>query len=88
MHGPVCVVSVCAGFVTINKESGIICLVYYMAQEYLDPTQKSWFPGAQANITKVCITYLLFDVFAAGFCATDQQLEERLEANVLYNYAA
>jgi hypothetical protein len=49
-------VSVCAGLVTIDEERGIIRLVHYTAQEYFERTQSTWFPGAEDDITTVCIT--------------------------------
>jgi hypothetical protein len=35
-----------------------------------------------------CVTYLSFDVFESGFCATDEGFEERLQLIPLYDYAA
>ncbi len=81
-------VSVCAGLVTVDEESGIIRLVHYTTQEYLERTQKQWFPDAESAITTTCVTYLSFIVFETGFCTTDRQFEERLRLNPLYDYAA
>ena len=80
--------SVCAGLVTIDEQSGIVRLVHYTTQEYFKRTGTSWFPNAQVDITSVCVTYLLFDVFKAGFCQSDKEFEARLQTNVLYDYAA
>ncbi|KAI9766762.1 MAG: hypothetical protein M1839_004766 [Geoglossum umbratile] len=80
--------SVCAGLVTIDKQSGIVRLVHYTTQEYFEWTWTSWFPSAQMDITNVCITYLLFDVFETGFCQSDREFKARLRTNVLYDYAA
>ena len=84
------IVSVCAGLVTVNKESQIIRLVHYIAQEYFERTesQSRWFPNAQTDITKICITYLSFRQFVNGFCQTDDEFEERLQSNKLYDYAS
>lgn len=38
------VVAFCAGLVTIDKESGIIRLAHYTAQEYFERTWEQWFP--------------------------------------------
>jgi ankyrin repeat protein len=81
-------ISVCAGLATVDKESNIIRLVHYTAQEYFERTQTHWFPDAEINITTTCVTYLLFDVFKSGVCQTDDELEERLRSNPLYGYAA
>jgi len=81
-------VSVCAGLVTIDDESNVIRLVHYTTQEYFERRQDKWFPNAEIGITKTCITYLLFDVFESGFCLTDEDFENRLLLNPLYDYAA
>ncbi|KAH7070273.1 nucleoside phosphorylase, partial [Paraphoma chrysanthemicola] len=81
-------VSVCSGLVTVDEESHIIRLVHYTTQEYFQQTQQYWFPDAEADITKVCVTYLSFSVFESGPCPTDDEFEERLQLNKLYRYAA
>lgn len=82
------IVSVCAGLVTIDKESNIIRLVHYTAQEYFERTQSQWFPNAQANITTICVLYLSFDKFESGICQNNDEFKQRLELNKLYDYAA
>lgn len=81
-------ISVCAGLVTVDQGSDIIRLFHYTAQEYFQQTQKQWFPDAGDDITRTCVTYLSFDDFEAGFCATDAEFEERLRSHQLYDYAA
>jgi hypothetical protein len=81
-------ISVCAGLVTVNEESGIIRLIHYITQEYFERTQKDWFPRGQTDIATTCVTYLSFNIFKTGFCQTDEELEARLRNNPLYNYAA
>ncbi|KAJ5653623.1 hypothetical protein N7490_000626 [Penicillium lividum] len=81
-------VSVCAGLVTVDEESDIIRLVHCTAQEYFERTQKHWFPDAEIYITKVCVSYLSFDIFESGACRTFDELEERMQLNKLYSYAA
>jgi hypothetical protein len=55
------IVSVCAGLVTVDEESDIIRLVHYTTQEYFERTWRSWFPKASEDITKTCVTCLLFE---------------------------
>jgi ankyrin repeat protein len=81
-------VSVCAGLVTIDEESGIIRLVHYTTQEYFERTQRQWFPKAESEITTTCVTYLSFDTFKSGYCRSDKEFEQRLQLNKLYDYAA
>jgi hypothetical protein len=97
------IVSECAGLVTVDKKSDIIRLVHYTTQEYLQ-THMFWLnpqkdpamlqnndaamADAQKYITIICVTYLLLDNFETGFCTTDDEFEERLESNILYDSAA
>jgi hypothetical protein len=83
-------VSVCVGLVTVDEESAIIWLVHYTTQEYFERTQKRWFPQAETetDIATICVTYLSFDVFETGICQNDEEFEERLQSNPLYDYAS
>ncbi|KAK3371093.1 hypothetical protein B0T24DRAFT_491973, partial [Lasiosphaeria ovina] len=46
------------------------------------------FPGAERNVTDVCVTYLSFDPFATGTCRNDEDFRARLRSHPLYDYAA
>ena len=81
------VVSVCAALVTVDEESRIVRLVHYTTQEYFERTHGDWFPNAEVDITRTCVTYLSFDVFEHGFCHTDEAFEERLWSNPFFEYA-
>ncbi|KAJ9353099.1 hypothetical protein DTO280E4_7527 [Paecilomyces variotii] len=81
-------ISVCAGLVTYSEESHIIALVHYTAKEYFEREWSSWFPHAQGNIGRICVTYLCYDSFESGCCETLEDYEERCRRYPLYNYAA
>ncbi|KAI6765005.1 hypothetical protein HG531_012104 [Fusarium graminearum] len=81
-------VSVCAGLVTVDEESGIIRLVHYTTQEYLKRTREQWFRDPESVIATTCVTYLSFIVFETGLCKTDHKFEERLRSSPFYDYAA
>jgi Ankyrin repeats (3 copies) len=81
-------VSVCAGLVTIDRESNVIRLVHYTTQEYFQRIRMDRFPKAQTEIARTCLTYLLFDIFAEGSCSSDKHMETRLQENPLLHYAA
>jgi len=81
-------ITICAGLVTVDEESDIIRLVHYTTQEYLEQIQKSWFPDAQREITRTCVTYLAFEAFSAGMCYSGEDLEERLSSNPLFAYSS
>jgi ankyrin repeat protein len=60
-------VSVCAGLVTFEEESQIIRLVHYTTQEYFERKRATLFPQAQNDITRTCLTFLLFEKFKAPY---------------------
>ncbi|KAI1658114.1 hypothetical protein F4813DRAFT_357404 [Daldinia decipiens] len=80
--------SVCAGLVTIDIQSGIIRLVHYTTKQYFDKTRDYWFPKAEAKITDACVTYLSFDVFENGSCQSDEDIQERVNSNPFFEYSA
>ncbi|KAK4167514.1 ankyrin repeat-containing domain protein, partial [Cladorrhinum sp. PSN259] len=66
------IVSVCAGLVTVDRESGIIRLVHHTAQEYFQRTRPIWSNLVQQDyFASICLTYLCFDYFADQTTAPD-----------------
>jgi hypothetical protein len=80
-------VSVCAGLVTLDRESNIIRLVHHTTQEYFERICMGQFPDAQISITITCLTYVSFDILA-GHCNSDEELKNRLQKYPLLRYAA
>jgi ankyrin repeat domain-containing protein 50 len=80
--------SVCAGLVTIQRESQTIILVHHTAQEYFKRQGNKHFPQAQLDMATICLTYLSFDVFEEGPCASYEELEKRLQEYPFLEYAA
>lgn len=56
-------VSLCAGLVTIDRESHVIRMVHYTAQDYFERVRNEMFPTIQVEIAKACINYLQLDDF-------------------------
>ena len=82
------IVSVCAGLVTVDKESSIIRLVHYTTQEYFQRVRLEWNPGTQEEIAASCLTYLSFETFKSGSCPSDKTFEHRLAENQFFDYSA
>ncbi|KAK2612508.1 hypothetical protein QQS21_001446 [Conoideocrella luteorostrata] len=80
--------SLCSGLVTIDRKSDIIRLVHHSTGEYFRGQGKSFLSGADKQICSSCITYLSFDVFESGFCASDQVFEKKLRNYPFYRYAS
>jgi hypothetical protein len=78
-------VSFCVGIVTIDREGGIIRLVHYTIQKYLEKE----LPRVRANIeiARTCLSYLTLDVFSMP-CDNEDSLNERIRKYKLSSYAA
>ncbi|KAH7366579.1 ankyrin repeat domain-containing protein [Pyrenochaeta sp. MPI-SDFR-AT-0127] len=81
-------VSVCAGLVVVDQHSAVIRLVHYTAQEYFEQIGNTWNPDGQLHVATTCLTYLCFDAFRSGYCATSKEFDERLQQNHFLDYAA
>lgn len=77
--------SVCAGLVTDNNESGIIRLIHYTTLEFFRQTGRDWLRDMQADLAETCLTYLLYDCFRVGTCKANQAFEAEFD---FYKYAA
>ncbi|KAI0137469.1 hypothetical protein BJ170DRAFT_590398 [Xylariales sp. AK1849] len=52
-------ISVCAGLAIVDEQSKIIRLIHYTTQEYFERSWQEWFPGAEEDIARSCLRYLL-----------------------------
>lgn len=81
-------VSVCAGLVTVDEQSGVIRLVHYTTQEYFERTRQQWFPEADRDISLKCLTYLSFSTFDSDLCQCGLEWDKRIKENPFFLYAA
>ncbi|KAK4112126.1 hypothetical protein N656DRAFT_768782 [Canariomyces notabilis] len=88
LHETEFMVSVCAGLVTVDRESDQIRLVHYTTQSYLERTRTARFPEARSTIAKTCLAYLLFRPFAERYCLRKAELYTRLRNYPFLRYAA
>lgn len=79
-------ISVCAGIVIIDQQSGIIRMVHYTAQDYIERIRDSQLPP-QIDVARTCLTYLGFDIFDNP-CLNRKSVEVRLKQYRLSRYAA
>lgn len=88
LTAPKYLISICGGLVAIDQESDIIRLVHYTAQEYFKVKNFDYFPNAEANVTSICLRYLLLEEFGKGYCTDPQQMKARVFRYPLLDYAA
>ncbi|KAL8910022.1 MAG: hypothetical protein Q9171_004682 [Xanthocarpia ochracea] len=81
-------VSVCAGIITVDQESGQVRLVHYTAQDYLERNPVIHPASAQAQMTETCITYLSLDNIGQKPCVDFEDLLARCELYPFVQYAA
>ena len=81
-------VSVCAGLVTIERESSIIRLVHYTTQQYFERTRSKLFPFAQTEIARTCLVYLSFNTFVHDCKGGDADVRSLLKRYPFLRYAA
>lgn len=82
------IVGVCAGLVTIDKESDIIRLAHYTTQEYFEQNWTLWFPNANRCIATISLTYLSYEQFSAKPAQSWEEYRQRQRDNCFYEYAA
>ncbi|MCJ1378973.1 hypothetical protein MMC17_002072 [Xylographa soralifera] len=82
------VVSVCAGLIMVDSESGIVRLIHYTMQEYFDRTRDSHFADANNIVLAACIKYMFFEEFETGFCENSWSFRSRLDENAFLDYVA
>jgi len=79
-------ISVCAGIVTIDRESGIVRLVHYTAQRYLEEHFKGL--NLKVDVVRGCLTYLGLEVFREPCDLQDgTPLRNRVENYPFLGYA-
>ena len=74
--------------ITIDKESNLVRLIHYTAQEYFDRNPILTPSSAQEKITKTCISYLSLIDIAQGPCRNDRAMLQRLSSKPFLGYAA
>lgn len=91
------ILDICRGLTAMDDESRKLRLAHFTVKEYLISAGISQGPVADyhmppgtsnAELAKVCLTYLMFDDFGVGACSTIEELEYRRKQHLLYGYAA
>jgi ankyrin repeat protein len=81
------ILSACAGLLTIDDESSLVRLVHYTAQDYFENRWREWFPNAEIQISRACVSYLSYRAFDQ-LCPSADEVEQRVAQHVFYRYAA
>ena len=82
------ILDACEALITVQRESNIVRLVHYSAQEFFEKTSNVHFPEVRTLIALKCLTCLSLRHLRAGPCDADEELEHRLEETPLLEYAA
>ncbi|KAL7819527.1 hypothetical protein V8C44DRAFT_318370 [Trichoderma aethiopicum] len=83
------IIEACGGFLAVDADAGTLRLADVWMSGWLKANWPDWLHDTpEGIITTVCLSYLLFDDFGAGFCTSDDEFEERLRSYPFYRYAA
>lgn len=80
------ILSVCAGLLTVDKMTGVVRLIHYTTQEYLESIM--WEDHTKHDIALDCVTYMSPHPFRSGGTSDQSALDQRLRENAFYRYAA
>ncbi|KAF7939835.1 hypothetical protein EAE99_001640 [Botrytis elliptica] len=80
--------TVCAGLVVIDPESGVIRLCHFTLQEYFERHRAKFFPNSGVLITQACIRYLSLDNFREPERPDRETIKTRLKEYPLLSYAS
>ncbi|EPE36656.1 Ankyrin repeat-containing protein [Glarea lozoyensis ATCC 20868] len=80
--------SVCAGLIMIDENTGIVGLVHFTLQEYLEDNPGKLLPDLEVEMARACLTYLNFDAFEEGPCQDENELSQRLQKYQFLDYAS
>ena len=81
-------VDLCGSLITVERATSIIRLVHYTAQEYLLSGSHVFSPGLSGCVALKCLSCLSLEDCRRGPCASDSELENRLQNIPLLEYAA
>ncbi|KAK8092127.1 uncharacterized protein PG998_015140 [Apiospora kogelbergensis] len=81
-------IGICAGLITIDRNTNAIGFIHYTLQEYLQSHRSGLLANPDYEMLKACLSYLSFDVFDEGPCTSPESLELRLEQYRFFGYAS
>jgi hypothetical protein len=79
------IISFCAGMVTID-DGGVVRLIHYTAQEYLQSVRNDLFPDAHINLARDCLAYMDLDIFGKP-CVDGPSMTKLIARYILISYA-
>lgn len=96
LNEPEDILHICGGLVDLNRWNMTLGLAHFTVKEYLMSTNITQGPAAayqiqphtaNTELTKICLTYILFNDFSTGPCYTEDEFLARLNEYPLLRYA-
>ncbi|KAF8537950.1 hypothetical protein BDD12DRAFT_886666 [Trichophaea hybrida] len=97
LNDPEHLIDVCGSLVTVDQYTGTVGLAHFSVKEYLTSrhlqygNRSVYFVDVMRTnfrLARLCVTYLCFEDFNSGPCATNEEYESRVIKHRLYLYAA
>jgi len=97
LNDPEDLLDVCGSLVTVDQDAGTVGLAHFSVKEFF--TSRRLRNGNHSvyfvdvirtnfRLARLCVTYLCFEDFGSGPCATNEEFESRMAKYRLYRYAA
>ncbi|KAL8919594.1 MAG: hypothetical protein Q9172_004922 [Xanthocarpia lactea] len=80
--------NISGGLIIVDEVSRIVRLVHHTLQQYLEDNRIRLLESPEAEMARVCLTYLMFDAFGNGPCADSDTMEQRLQTYKFLDYAS
>lgn len=96
LNEPEDITHICGGLIDLNRQNMTLGLAHFTVKEYLISTNIARGPvatyqirphTANVELTKTCLTYILFSDFSTGPCSTKEEFLARLDEYPLLRYA-
>jgi hypothetical protein len=87
LMSPESIVQMGGSLVTHEKETGIVRFSHEQVQDFLKTRYLNSLL-TELDLAKICLTFLLFDIFEDGPASDEDSLKTRLEKNPFARYAA
>ncbi|KAJ5154763.1 uncharacterized protein N7500_010202 [Penicillium coprophilum] len=82
------IISMCAGMIAVDEQSGIVQLRHYTRYEFFKNNWTEFFPDAHGHLANTCISYLRHETLQFGLTTSQSQFQDYLERFPLFQYAA
>src|SRR5437762_3072287 len=83
---PILLIHFCQSLIEFDENSGIVRFTHYTVEEFLKKKYQDKLLSL-AELAKICLTYLTFDIFELGPCSDKKSFNRRMKTHRFSDYA-